>query len=270
MDWIISFNDPITAKKKKLQVKWPTRQDKLSLSNARRSHGKTKAISYWCHHPIQSGWNSISLSLHIYRKAVQQSSVASIFHHVQICSEQQSSSGLQRRWSSILLFPLAGWDDTLKKTLTELFRQASMIFLRYMSNTCITADTAWYGTLHVNCLTCPLHSINNSSLDINIVIPQGTKMSFFRTKGECTWWEDGDMWNERLVHLLWYNVCMLTVLSLFFQWRVLGDAWGDRTKLSTASPLLLHRKKCACVCYWLNSLGKDKTIVKTYCFFFFN
>lgn len=216
MDWIISFNDPITAKKKKLQVKWPTRQDKLSLSNARRSHGKTKAISYWCHHPVQSGWNSISLSLHIYRKAVQQSSVASIFHHVQICSEQQSSSGLQRRWSSILLFPLASWDDTLKKTLTELFRQASMIFLRYMSNTCITADTAWYGTLHVNCLTCPLHSINNSSLDINIVIPQGTKMSFFRTKGECTWWEDGDMGNERLVHLLWYNVCMLTVLSLFW------------------------------------------------------
>lgn len=105
------------SQKKKLQVKGPTRQDKLSLSNARRSHGKTKAISYWCHHPVQSGWNSISLSLHIYiyRKAVQQSSVASISRHVQLWSEQQSWSGLQRRWLSILLFPLAGWDDTLKK-----------------------------------------------------------------------------------------------------------------------------------------------------------
>lgn len=35
----------------------------------------------------------------------------------------------------------------------KLFRQAKMIFLLYMSNTCITADMAWYGTLHVNCLT---------------------------------------------------------------------------------------------------------------------
>lgn len=102
-----------------------------------------------------------------------------------------------------------------KKTLTELFRQARVIFLWCMSNTCITADAAWNGTLHVNCLTCPLHSINNSSLDINIVIPQGTKMSFFRTKGECTWWEDGDMRKERLVRLLSYAVCMLSVLFPF-------------------------------------------------------
>lgn len=240
------------SQKKKIPVKWPTRQDKLSLSNAGRSQRKTRAISYWCHHPVQSGWNSISLSLHIYRKAVQQSNVASISRHVQICSEQQSSTGLQRRWSPILLFPRAGWDDTLKKTLTELFRQASRIFLLYMSNTCITADTAWYGTLHVNCLTCPLHSINNSSLDINIVIPQGTKMPFFRTKGECTWLEDGDMWNERLVHLLLYDVCMLTMLSLFWLTSIEGfqgthEVIGHNFPEPPHNELLFRRKKYVCV-----------------------
>lgn len=63
----------------------------------------------------QDGTQSHYLCIYIYRKAVQQSSVASISRHVQIWSEQQSWSGLQRRWLSILLFPLAGWDDTLKK-----------------------------------------------------------------------------------------------------------------------------------------------------------
>ncbi len=35
-----------------------------------------------------------SLSLHIYHKALEQRSVASIFQHVMICSEQQSLCGL--------------------------------------------------------------------------------------------------------------------------------------------------------------------------------
>lgn len=82
---------------KLMQVKWPTRQEDVSLWSTQRRHGKSGAISYWCHHPIQSRRNSISLLLPIYRKAMQQSSAASISQHVKMCCEQRSSCGLQRR-----------------------------------------------------------------------------------------------------------------------------------------------------------------------------
>lgn len=66
--WISSSDPPMRKKKKSyyiyiyIYIKWPTRQTVCQM----RSHGKTKAISYWCHHLVQSGWNSISLSLYIY------------------------------------------------------------------------------------------------------------------------------------------------------------------------------------------------------------
>lgn len=129
------------------------------------------------------------------------------------------------RPSFSFLWPV--WITWFKKKLSEGYSDR---LGRIFSSLGFTAHMVWCNMLHVNCLTCPLHSINNSSLDINIVIPQGTKMSFFETKGECTWWEDGDMRKERLVRLLSYAVCMLTVLSLFpvpVRWTVLGGAWGE-------------------------------------------
>lgn len=154
---------------------------KFGIWNSRRSQGKTKAISYWCHHPVQSGQNPISLSLHIYRKAQEQSSVASISPRTKMCSEQQSSSGLQKSHAPTPPLSSVHVLDMFCKTHTYQPRLRSNAVLL----TC--HRHAWrlklFGTwssslLHVNCLavlssqsiTHLLTSILSSPWDANVLL----------------------------------------------------------------------------------------------------
>lgn len=144
---------------------------------------KTKAVSYRCHHPIQSGKNSIFLSLHIYCEAMQQSGVASTSRHVKVCKAQVAC---KRHLSPpTLSFCWSGWH--VGNNLIELSGQTKMNAFSYMK-----IKTWMLKPLGLVCLACPLHSINISSLDVNIDVPRGTKTSFFRTKGDYTRWEAGD------------------------------------------------------------------------------
>lgn len=89
---------------------------------------KTKAVSYRCHHPIQSGKNSISLSLHIYCEAMQQSGVASTSRHVKVCKAQVAC---KRHLSPpTLSFCWSGWH--VGNNLIELSGQTKMNAFSYM------------------------------------------------------------------------------------------------------------------------------------------
>lgn len=146
-------------------------------------------------HSIRTQRNLI-ISAYIYRKALEQSTVASISQHVKICSERQSSCAPAEEMRSAHI--------QLASTARLSGRQSRMKLTRFISaqseakytNTrcCLERGS---GLLHVNCLPRPLPSINNSSLPVNIVLPHGTKMSFFRTEGEqASWGRRGEWMRE--------------------------------------------------------------------------
>lgn len=114
------------------------------------------------------------LCIHIVRRCNK----ALLHQHVKICSVQQSSCPRPP-------FPPLGVVDMLYKIRRCLSKMRFIFFSIRATNmyeglSCSASSAACRPS------RCPPHSINSSSLDINIIIPHGTKMSFFRTKGEYT------------------------------------------------------------------------------------
>lgn len=122
---------------------------------------------------------------HIQHTAI--SGVASNFQHVKICWRVDDGSMIPPPHPTSSSTPW--WVDLAEPHRYALRRKETIALC------CACAPNAG------GCLSCsankpppvsrlcrPPRSINNSSLDVNIVIPHGAKTSFFRTKGECARW----------------------------------------------------------------------------------
>lgn len=247
MDWLTGNHPNDSNQCKSMQVKWPTDQGDISMWTADRYHGKTGAISYRCHHPIQSGQNTVSLSLHIYRKALEQSSVASISQHVKICSEQQSSCGLQRRQAptsfSFLSTQICLVDMLYKTPDTYQSRLHWILLHRYMPPACMNPYAVWYlvhSLLHVSCRAV-LSSQSITHLSTSILLsPMGQKCPSLGQKENK---QDGmkGMWEiEGWVGSAFKYVAVLSVRgisTLPFSWsmsreipHVLISSWVQKAK----------------------------------------
>ena len=165
------------------------------------------------------------LCIHIVRRCNK----ALLHQHVKICSVQQSSCPHPPFPPHSVLLTCTKFADAYLRwdLLFSSIRATNM----YERLSCSASSAACRPS------RCPPHSINNSSLDINIIIPHGTKMSFFRTKGEYTRWETGDLGGKKGRHWNILPLCLVMNLLAFPVLLVNGqqnvpcaDTTLDRTK----------------------------------------
>lgn len=156
----------------------------------KRSEGPA-AVSCRCRQPVEfSRFHLVIAGSYIQHTAM--SGVASNFQHVKICWRADDGSMTPPPPPHPTSSSTPCWVD-LAEPHRYASRRAETIALCCTcapnADGCLSCSANKPPPVSRLCRLCrPPHSINNSSLDVNIVIPHGAKTSFFRTKGECARW----------------------------------------------------------------------------------